>query len=194
MTLPPLLSHNTCPTHQRPRSYQIALRIESQSACHIYRPEDTVKLTGHSAMRSSSAEAALLSTLLFPLLVSAVGNIDCSQILLEGVEFDLSELGGARSVLHSVVNTIGDATTYTNTTYMMDVCRPLKKTKFNKCPNGTRGTLPLSVQRQPRIVPRGANLTQYAASLILSNQQKTKTRRSRLSHLLETMRPMEVAA
>jgi len=91
----------------------------------------------------SPAEAAFLSTLLFPFLTAAVGNFPCDEVLADGVTFNFKALDGPHSVLNSVVHHPGDETTFENTTYMIDVCKPLKKTNFNKCPNGSRGKSPM---------------------------------------------------
>jgi hypothetical protein len=72
------------------------------------------------------------------MFAAAAGNIDCGRVVVDKQSFDLRELGGARSVVHSVDNGVS----YTNTTYTIDVCRPLGKAKHVKpedqCPNGTR--------------------------------------------------------
>jgi hypothetical protein len=89
-------------------------------------------------MPGSTACAFALPSFLLPLLASATGVYDCHLILQEGIKFDISELGGARSAVH---NEILDLST-TNTTYTINVCRPLGKVKGNKaeeqCPNGSR--------------------------------------------------------
>ncbi|KAH6680143.1 autophagy protein-like protein Atg27 [Halenospora varia] len=85
----------------------------------------------------SSADTALLATLLFPLLSSAI-SIDCTTILVDKVGFDLSPLGGPRSV----INRVDNGPSWLNTTYTIDVCRPLKKAKNTpssaSCPKDTR--------------------------------------------------------
>lgn len=86
----------------------------------------------------ASADAALLSTIIFPLFAAATGNIDCSKVVVDDARFDLRELGGARSVVHSV----DQGPSFANTTYTVDICRPLGKAKHiepkDQCPNGTR--------------------------------------------------------
>lgn len=88
---------------------------------------------------NTPAEAALLSTLLFPVLAAAVGNIDCNHVRVDKTSFDLSQLGGPRSVLHSV----DQGVSLLNTTYTIDICRPLTRAadvpKEQQCPGGTRG-------------------------------------------------------
>lgn len=90
---------------------------------------------------SGPAEAAILSTLLFPFLATAAGNYDCSKIVLNKKPFDLSELGGPRSALGFE----NQDNSLKNTTYTIDICQPLKKkkgvSKEEDCPNNTRGNL-----------------------------------------------------
>lgn len=87
----------------------------------------------------SSAEAAILSTVIFPILVAAAGNIICNQVVVDHHNFNLEELGGARYVVHG----IDEGPSYRNTTYAIDICKPLGKVKDvkseNQCPHGTRG-------------------------------------------------------
>jgi hypothetical protein len=89
---------------------------------------------------TSPTEAALLlAVLLAPLQVSA--GIRCDQIRVDNVNFDLSKLGGP----HSVVTSRWHPPTYTNTSYTLDICRPLKRKgdvkTGDECPNGTQGEL-----------------------------------------------------
>ena len=83
----------------------------------------------------SSADAAIVSTLLFPFLSAAAGNLPCDHIRVGGKSFNLEELGGARSIMHHYENH--------NTTFTVDICKPLGKVKNapaeEQCPNGTRG-------------------------------------------------------
>lgn len=85
-----------------------------------------------------AADTAILSTILFPIFSVAVGNIDCTRVVVNKIPFNLKELGGARSVVHSV--DLGPS--HTNTTYTIDICKPLGKAKDVKkddqCPHGTR--------------------------------------------------------
>ncbi len=91
--------------------------------------------------RTRLANAALLYSILFPALIAAVGNLDCGNIVTDGKPWDLSKLGGPRSVMtsHETPPTIH------NTTYTIDICRPLKRSgeveKGYECPGGTRGLL-----------------------------------------------------
>lgn len=81
--------------------------------------------------------AVLLALLTAPLHVSA--GIRCDQIRVDNVNFDLSSLGGP----HSVVTSKWHDPTYTNTSYTVDICKPLKRKgdvkKGEECPNGTQG-------------------------------------------------------
>lgn len=87
------------------------------------------------------ADAAIISTLLFPFLSAAAGNFHCDNVRVEGKGFDLTELGGARSIMHHYENH--------NTTFTVDICKPLGKVKGapanEQCPNGTRGELLCSI-------------------------------------------------
>ncbi|KAI2610776.1 autophagy-related protein 27 [Hypoxylon fragiforme] len=78
----------------------------------------------------------LLSLLLAPLPTEAMLN--CKAIVADKQRFDLSKLGGPHSV---VTSHISDGISY-NTTYTVDICRPLKKkgdvNKKEQCPNGSR--------------------------------------------------------
>ena len=89
---------------------------------------------------SNPFEAFILSTLLFPLFTTAF-NIDCHHVRVKSKDFDLSPLGGPRSVLHSV----DEGLSFKNTTYTIDICRSLSRRKDvpkdHQCPFGTRGKL-----------------------------------------------------
>jgi hypothetical protein len=86
---------------------------------------------------SSSADAAIMSTILFPLLSAAAGSYPCDRIRVDKTDFNLSKLGGARSIMHHYENH--------NTTYTVDICKALGKVKEapadEQCPNGTQGML-----------------------------------------------------
>jgi len=83
-------------------------------------------------------DAAILSAFLLPFLANATGNFDCGDIVLDHIPFDFSELGGARSVITSV----DKGASIHNTTYTVNICKPLGKVKGVdpkiQCPNGTR--------------------------------------------------------
>lgn len=89
-----------------------------------------------------SADTAILSGLLFPMLAVAAGNLVCNQIVVDKtLTFNLEELGGPRSIVHRV----DEGPSFTNTTYTIDICRPLGKAAHvkpeNQCPHGTRRKL-----------------------------------------------------
>ncbi|EFR04008.1 Atg27p [Nannizzia gypsea CBS 118893] len=57
----------------------------------------------------------------------ASAELDCSHIKVDGVSWDLSKLGGAHSVMETT-STHGDF----NTTYTLDICKPLTKSMCKK--------------------------------------------------------------
>ncbi|CAI4211863.1 unnamed protein product [Parascedosporium putredinis] len=85
--------------------------------------------------RLARADALLLSVLL---ATPATSMLYCDNILVDGYGFNLEKLGGP----HSVVTTLREPPSYSNTTYTVDICKPLKKSgdapKNEQCPNGTR--------------------------------------------------------
>jgi hypothetical protein len=85
----------------------------------------------------SSADAAVLSTFIFPFLASA-NVLNCAHVQADSVSWDFESLGGPKSVLHSVEN----SASWTNTTYTIDLCVPLKRKNDvpddQKCPGGTQ--------------------------------------------------------
>jgi hypothetical protein len=85
-----------------------------------------------------AADTAILSALIFPMLAAAAGNIDCSKVIVKESHFNLETLGGARSIMHGVE----EGPSSTNTTYTIDICKPLGKAKHvdpeDQCPHGTR--------------------------------------------------------
>jgi hypothetical protein len=90
--------------------------------------------------RFARAETALLlSLLLAPVTATSTALLHCENIRVDGFSFNLEKLGGP----HSVVTTLREPPSYTNTTYTVDICKPLKKSgdapKDEQCPNGTRG-------------------------------------------------------
>lgn len=84
------------------------------------------------------ADAALLSAILFPLLAAAAGGITCDKIVIDKTHhWNLEKLGGPRSVLHSEDRGVS----YRNTTYTIDICKPLRRKSSQTCPGNTRGKL-----------------------------------------------------
>lgn len=92
-----------------------------------------------AAMRPQRSGFALPSALLLlPVLASAV-TFDCSHLRIDGQSFDLSNLRGPHSV-HLIEDT---PPSLSNTTFTIDICSPLQRTKgvpkADECPSGTRG-------------------------------------------------------
>lgn len=85
--------------------------------------------------RLRAADAVLLLSLLSVPLPALSASLDCNDIRLDKESFNLSKLGGPHSVVTSLANEHG----HINTTYSVDICRPLVK-KNDGCPKGTRGT------------------------------------------------------
>lgn len=92
---------------------------------------------------------ALASIHLIPLVS---GAIDCKQVLVDGVTFDISALAGPYSVIDIDEDTTGQAT---NTTYTFDLCAPLKRSSSEErggCIQGAWG------KSRPRVVSNEASL------------------------------------
>lgn len=81
--------------------------------------------------------AALLLTV--PSFVHASPSFDCSKVVSQGVQWNLKELGGDRTV-HWVRE---DGVITKNTTFTIDICKPIGKKKGvdkdDQCQGGTRG-------------------------------------------------------
>ncbi|TKA71873.1 hypothetical protein B0A49_04521 [Cryomyces minteri] len=88
-------------------------------------------------MRLPHDSLAIPAFLTLPSLISAI-SLDCSKILVDGQSFNLKALGGPHSV-HWIRET---PPSLSNTTFTIDICQPLKRTKdvpkSNECPGGTR--------------------------------------------------------
>lgn len=70
--------------------------------------------------------------------------LDCKKIVSDGHTFNLDKLSGPHSVVTSKYSSSAGA--FHNTTYTLDVCKPLKKgDKDKSCPNGTRGKIFLKI-------------------------------------------------
>ena len=103
---------------------------------------DTCGLSSHliHAMLFPNPSTATPTLLLFllPFLASAI-SLDCSDIRDKEVSFNLKALAGP----HSIYKIQDHANSYQNTTFTIDICAPLKKTKGvpkdEDCPNGSRG-------------------------------------------------------
>uniref|UniRef100_A0A0B7JTZ7 Autophagy-related protein 27 n=1 Tax=Bionectria ochroleuca TaxID=29856 RepID=A0A0B7JTZ7_BIOOC len=91
-------------------------------------------------MHSSQLSPLALSLLLAVSPASSTSILHCDNLVVDKHTFDLSALTGPHSVVTSRYNSIAD--NYHNTTYTLDICRPLKKTgsgkKGEECPNGTQ--------------------------------------------------------
>ncbi|KAK2049958.1 hypothetical protein LZ31DRAFT_548787 [Colletotrichum somersetense] len=87
--------------------------------------------------RSQRTEAAFLLVLLMSPLPAA-SMLDCKHIRVDDVSFNLGALGGP----HSVVTSRWHPPTFTNTSYTVDICAPLKRKgdvdKNDQCPSFTR--------------------------------------------------------
>ncbi|SPO03976.1 related to autophagy protein Atg27 [Cephalotrichum gorgonifer] len=79
----------------------------------------------------------LLSLLAMVAPASAV-MLNCEHIRVDKQSFNLQKLGGP----HSVVTTLLEPPSHSNTSYTVDICQPLKRKgdvpKEEQCPNGTR--------------------------------------------------------
>ncbi|TQS31996.1 hypothetical protein Golomagni_07706, partial [Golovinomyces magnicellulatus] len=86
----------------------------------------------------STLGALFLTLLLAP--SQGLATLECGKIRADSYTFDLSKLGGPHSVVTSKLNYAAD--THVNTTYTVDICKPLKKSgkksPTEECPNGTR--------------------------------------------------------
>lgn len=97
--------------------------------------------TTHETRRSARPRPPPRTTaasLLLSLMVAASGAsaaMDCSRIQADNHDFDLSALKGPHSVVTSVLHAEG----FTNVTYTLDLCGPLKAPEGGKkaCPDGT---------------------------------------------------------
>ena len=97
----------------------------------------------------SPAHAAILSSFLFP-LVALSNTLDCQHVRTEKFDWSFESLGGPKSVLHAVSETAS----WVNTTYTIDLCKPLKRKDDvpdnQKCPGGTRCKLLLDAASRLR--------------------------------------------
>ncbi|KAH7039895.1 autophagy-related protein 27 [Microdochium trichocladiopsis] len=80
----------------------------------------------------------LLSFLLATPAAAAASTSWCNRVLVDGRQYNLEKLGGP----HSVVVSNPTGATLHNTTYTLDLCKPLVKSgdgpKEERCPDGTR--------------------------------------------------------
>jgi hypothetical protein len=107
--------------------------------------------------------SSILSSIIFP-FVSANVPLNCAHVRADSTDFTFEPLGGPRSVLHSVSN----SASWTNTTYTIDLCTALKRKndvpEDQKCPGGTRCKLPGQTAHGLCRSRRSANQNQYAVS------------------------------
>ncbi|PGH28237.1 hypothetical protein AJ80_00128 [Polytolypa hystricis UAMH7299] len=75
-------------------------------------------------------QLSILPLFLLAPTLSASITLDCSHIRVDGTSWNLKALGGPHSVSHIVENALDT----TNTTYTLDLCKPLKETE---CKTGT---------------------------------------------------------
>ncbi|RMY79348.1 hypothetical protein D0863_00101 [Hortaea werneckii] len=84
-----------------------------------------------------SLQHSASALLLLPAAISAV-TFDCSHVRVDKQSFDLSELGGPKTVHFQQYL----PPSVSNTTYTVDICAPLPRTKgvpkTDECPNGAR--------------------------------------------------------
>lgn len=84
-----------------------------------------------------TSSALFLTTTLLTSLAAAV-TLDCSHIRVDKQSFDLSALGGPKTVHHVLY----ERPSIRNTTFTVDVCSPLERADGSKaddeCPSGTR--------------------------------------------------------
>ena len=99
-----------------------------------------------SITTASDAAAGLVLLSLAMLPQQAAAMFQCDHVVVDNQKFDLSALDGA----HSVVMSRDEGASFLNTTYTVDICRPLKKKgdvpKDQECPNGSRGMSNVAIQ------------------------------------------------
>jgi hypothetical protein len=82
---------------------------------------------------------SLPALLLLSATTASAISLDCKNVVVKGQHFDLSELAGPRAV-HLLEET---PPSLSNTTFTVDICNPLKRTKNvpkdNECQTGTYG-------------------------------------------------------
>ncbi|KAL8996948.1 MAG: hypothetical protein Q9169_003654 [Polycauliona sp. 2 TL-2023] len=106
-----------------------------------------------------------LLLLLLPTLTYGT-SVDCSNIRDDKQSFDISALGNPISVM--TYEDHSPSPTKTNTTFTIDICKPLKKAKGipkeEDCPNGTR------VCAIQRLVNTFENSTSFEAAIPIAGQ------------------------
>jgi hypothetical protein len=126
---------------------------------------------------------ALLTTVLLPSLVGAIGNLQCDKILTGGKAWDLSALGGP----HSVMTSIEQPPSVLNTTYTINICKNLERDgdvpKGDACPNYTRGMFSKSLASMFDAIDRARigliSFVQFVQSSARSSQTMALMARAR---------------
>lgn len=81
--------------------------------------------------------------------------LSCEHVRVDEQSFNLEKLGGP----HSVVTTLREPPSHSNTSYTVDICKPLKRKgdvpAEEQCPSGTRGGFPLPTAMRSSYPPFG---------------------------------------
>ncbi|KAL9019815.1 MAG: hypothetical protein Q9185_002959 [Variospora sp. 1 TL-2023] len=116
-------------------------------------------------LRKPTAILRRYGLFLFPTLAYAM-NLDCSDIRDNKQSFDVSALGSPISVMTSEDH--DPSPTMTNTTFTIDICKPLRKAKGipkeEDCPNGSR------VCGIQRVINTFENSTTFEAAIPIAGQ------------------------
>lgn len=90
------------------------------------------------------APKTILSLLMLLPGISTAAKLECDKIATDGFTFNLDALKGP----HTVITSVHHGTRFTNVTYSLDLCGPLKRKddvkKEDACPEGSWGKLVLS--------------------------------------------------
>ena len=101
---------------------------------------DTMWVRRHPVRSALTVDLLWMVSLALSLLPSSsvASTYDCKQIRIDGKSFDLSALSGPHSIWHTTPHPPRTI----NTTYTLDICRPLQRTKGvpkkDECPGLTR--------------------------------------------------------
>lgn len=118
-------------------------RLSFSTLAHLCTLSQPTSVLTHIALAITmklQADAAVSATLLACLLPFAAAQYKCAEIKVDRHTFDLSKLSGPHSVQHNVEQPPSSL----NTTYTVDVCKPLVPEGDNKderCPGETQGKL-----------------------------------------------------
>ena len=122
------------------KGYSATLQIEDSAANFLLRISSSgLPSVPYNGMRSLSTLKDILTwTFILPSLASAY-TLDCSDVREDRKSWNLKPLGGPRSVYRIEKH----PTTFTNTTFTIDICRQLERTKGvpadEDCPSHSRG-------------------------------------------------------